>query len=37
MARRKAEQMKKNKTWEGDAFLSVINATATLISEKGKQ
>ncbi|KAH7108135.1 P-loop containing nucleoside triphosphate hydrolase protein [Auriculariales sp. MPI-PUGE-AT-0066] len=34
---RKVEQTKKNKTWEGDAFLSMVGTTATLIGENGKQ
>lgn len=30
------EQTKKNKTWEGDAFLAHVGTTVSLISEKGK-
>ncbi|KZV80511.1 hypothetical protein EXIGLDRAFT_845467 [Exidia glandulosa HHB12029] len=33
---RKAEQTKKNKTWEGDAFISHVGTTVSLISDKGK-
>ncbi|EJD52598.1 hypothetical protein AURDEDRAFT_181169 [Auricularia subglabra TFB-10046 SS5] len=33
---RKAAQTKKNKTWEGDAYISHVGSTVTLISEKGK-
>jgi hypothetical protein len=35
--RRKADLTKKNKTWEGDAYLSCIGPTVTMISERGKE